>query len=252
MPLAFTREVPPSINACELTHLARSPIEPAAAAAQHRRYEALLEELGCVIRRVDAAPDLPDSVFVEDTAVVLDELAIIARPGAPGRRPETHGTAAALKRHRELRYIEAPATLDGGDVLCIARRIFVGVSERTTADAARQLEALLRPLGYTIAAVEVRGCLHLKTGVTAAADDLLVVNPSWVDDRAFEGFELMPVHPQEPFAANVLRIGDAVVCADAGPRTAEQLRTRGLEVHTVDLSELAKAEGGVTCCSILC
>ena len=252
MLLAFTRAVPPSIDCCELTHLARTPIDVAAASAQHHAYEALLDRLGCAVRRLDPAPDMPDSVFVEDTVVVLDEIAILARPGAASRRDEVTSMAAALRPYRELRAIEAPATLDGGDVLRVGRRVFVGVSARTTIEAARQMDAALQPCGYAVQPVEVRGCLHLKSAVTAAADDVLIINPEWIDARVFSGFECLPVDPEEPFAANVLRVRDAIVCGAASPRTADRLRARGFHVHSVDVSELAKAEAGVTCCSVIC
>jgi dimethylargininase len=252
MLLVFTRAVPPSIERCELTHVERSPIDHRLACAQHDRYEALLERLGGSVQRLEPAPEMPDSVFVEDTALVLDEAAIIARPGAVSRRGEVTAIAAALRPYRELRYIEPPATLDGGDVLCVGRRLFVGVSGRTTMDAVRQMREALRPFGYAVEAMEVRGCLHLKTAVTPAADDLLVVNPTWVNPAAFRGCECLPVDLEEPFAANVLRIGDALVSAEASARTAARLRDRGFTVHTVDVSELAKAEAGVTCCSVLC
>ena len=252
MLVAFTRAVPSSIERCELTHLERAPIDVVRAGAQHDAYEALLERLGCEVRRLEPAPALPDSVFVEDTAVVLDEAAIITRPGAVSRRAETEAMAAALKPLRELRHIEPPTTMDGGDVLRIGRRLFVGVTARTTIDAARQLERIARPLGYAVQAVDVSGCLHLKTAVSAASDEVLVINPDWVDRQAFEGATCIPVDPDEPFAANVLRVGDALISAAASPRTAERLRAYGFTVHPVDVSELAKAEAGVTCCSVLC
>jgi dimethylargininase len=251
MRLAFTRAVPPSIDQCELTHLERTPIDLERAAAQHRAYETLLERLGCTLRRLDPAPEMPDSVFVEDTAVVLDEVAIITRPGAESRRGETAAMAAALKDFGEICWIESPAMLDGGDVLRVGRRLFIGVTPRTSMDAVRQLHAIVRPFGYSVDAVAVRGCLHLKTAVTAAADDLLVVNAGWVDPQAFEGLHSVPVDPGEAYAANVLRVGNALVCAAASPRTADELRARRFEVHTIDVSELAKAEAGVTCCSVL-
>ena len=252
MLLAFTRAVPPSIHRCELTHLERTPIDVTIAAAQHHAYESLLERIGCGVRRIEATPGMPDSVFVEDTAVVLDDVAIVARPGAASRRGETASVAAALRPYRELRAIEPPATLDGGDVLRIGRRVFIGISARTTSEAVRQVEAALRPFGYTVQAVDLGGCLHLKSAVTTASDDLLVINPAWVDPRVFAGFEHLPIDAREPFAANVLRVDRALVCAAASPRTADRLASRGFDVHLVDVSELAKAEAGVTCCSLLC
>jgi dimethylargininase len=251
MLLALTRAVPPSIVRCELTHLAREPIDVTRAAAQHKAYEDTLARLGCIVRHLPEAPEFPDSVFVEDTAVVLDELAVIARPGAASRRAETTSVAAALGEHRQLECIQAPGTLDGGDVLRIGQRVYVGLSGRTNADGARQLADLLAPHGYQVVGIEVRGCLHLKSAVTAVADNALLVNPRWVDVSHFRGFRRIDVHPDEPFAANVLRVGGTLVCAVATPRTRERLEATGFVVESVDVSELAKAEAGVTCCSLI-
>ncbi len=255
--VALTRPVSPAFAACELTHLAREPIDVALARRQHAAYEALLEELGCTVERLPAEPGLPDSVFVEDAAVVVDELAVVTRPGAESRRGETTSVAAALARHRPLARIEAPATLDGGDVLRVGRRLFVGLSARSNSDGVEQLAAALAPFGYAVVGVPLHDCLHLKTAVTEVAAGTVVVNPEWIDRATFAAYERVEVDAREPFAANVLRIaahdggGDTVVMPAAFPRTAERLAARGLRVRTLDVSEIAKAEGGVTCCSIL-
>lgn len=251
MRIAVTRPVPRSISRCELTHLARTPIDVERARAQHEEYEATLRRLGCVVERIDAADDLPDSVFVEDAAVVLDEIAVITRPGAASRQPETESVERALARYRPIRSLGAPATMDGGDVLRIGRRLYVGISGRTSEEGARQLAAAVRPFGYTVEGLRVTGCLHLKSAATAIDDRTIVCNPDWVDARAFDGCEVIAVHREEPFAANVLRVGGALVCAVEYPRTAAALRARGSDVHLVEASELAKAEAGVTCCSVL-
>lgn len=251
MTIVLTRGVPASISKCELTHLERTPIEIAVARAQHHEYEDTLRRLGCVVERIDPADDLPDSVFVEDTAVVLDEIAVVTRPGAPSRRAETAGVERALARYRAIHRMTGPATMDGGDVVRVGRAIYVGMSSRTDEEGARQLAAAVRPFGYTVECVRVGGCLHLKSAVTEVGDATVVCNPDWVDARAFKGCEAIAVDPREPFAANVLRIGQSLVCAKAYPRTADALRARGYDVHLVDASELAKAEAGVTCCSLI-
>jgi dimethylargininase len=248
---AITREVPASITRCELTHLARVPIDYARAVAQHEGYEGALRAAGCTVERLPAAPELPDSVFVEDVAVVFDEVAIVARPGAPSRRGEPPSVAGALAKFRPLRFIEAPGTLDGGDVLRAGRRVFVGRSSRTNADAIAQLRALLVPFDYTVHAVETTGCLHLKSAVTTLADDWLLINALWIDAAPFAGFRLTAVDPAEPFSANVLRVGGTIVCAAAWPRTRARLDAAGLQTVAVEVSELAKAEAGVTCCSLI-
>jgi dimethylargininase len=252
MPLiALTREVSPGIAQCQLTHLERTPIDLELARAQHDAYERCLGTAGCVVQRLEATPDLPDSVFIEDTAVVFDELAVITRPGAPPRRDETIAVAEAIGPHRPVRRIEPPGTLDGGDVLVVGRTVFVGLSGRTNAAGVGQLRCTLRPLGYDVREVTVHGCLHLKSAVTAASEELLVINGAWIPDADLTGFDTLEVHAEEPYGANVLRVADRVIHAAAFPRTRERLEARGLRVESVDLSELAKAEGAVTCCSIL-
>jgi len=251
MLLALTRGVSPAMAACELTHLARVPIDPALAAAQHQQYEETLRRLGCRVERVAAAPELPDSVFIEDTAVVVEELAVLSRPGAESRRPEVEGVTEALRRYRPLAAITAPGRLDGGDVLRIGRVLYVGMSGRTNEEGIAQLRAHLAPLGYEVRPAHLTGCLHLKTAVTAVSDEAVLLHPEWVSPTLFPGLEVIAVDPGEPFGANVVRVGRAVLTGSAFPRTRQVLERRGVEVHVVDVSELAKAEGAVTCCSIL-
>jgi dimethylargininase len=251
MPIAITRKVSPAIARCELTHLARSPIDVGLAGSQHEAYERTLSKLGCWVVSLPAAPDLPDSVFVEDTAVVVDEVAVITRPGSRSRRPETASVAAVLAKYRPIVAIEAPGTIDGGDVLRLGRRLFVGLTERTNREGINQLRALLSPHGYVVELVPVSGCLHLKSAVTQVAPDTVLVNAAWVDAAAFAGFTRIDVDPGEPYAANALMVGDMVLYPEAFPFTAAQLDRAGVRIVTVDVSELAKAEGAVTCCSIL-
>ncbi|MGQ0715069.1 MAG: dimethylarginine dimethylaminohydrolase family protein [Gemmatimonadaceae bacterium] len=248
---ALTRGVSSAIARCELTHLERTPIDVAVARAQHSAYERALEAHGCTVLRLGEDADLPDSVFIEDTAVVFDELAVISRPGAASRRSETIAVEEKLAVHRPVRRIESPATLDGGDVVCAGRTAFVGTSTRTNAAAADQLQRLLSDFGYVVRAVPVQGCLHLKSALTAADDDVLLVNRPWIPDAGLTGFELVHVDAEEPFAANALRLGDRLIYAAAFPRTRERLEKKGYRVSTVELSELAKAEGAVTCCSLI-
>jgi dimethylargininase len=248
---AFTRPVTEAIARCELTHLERSSIDLDVARAQHRSYERALEQAGCLVRRIDADPEWGDAVFIEDTAVVLDEIAVIARPGAVTRRAETDGVERALSPYRAVKRIEAPATLDGGDVMRVGRQVFVGCSSRTNATGVEQLRQMLRALGYDVRPIAVSGCLHLKSALTAVSDDTLLVHGSWIRNASLAGFDVINVDPEEPFAANALRIGDRLIHAAAFPRTRERLERRGHHVIPVDVSELAKAEGAVTCCSLL-
>lgn len=256
-PIAITRPLPSSLGRCQLTHLDRVAIDVGLAAVQHALYEQQLRELGYTVCQAPAADDLPDSVFVEDVAVVLPEVAIVTRPGAALRRSEPPPVAALLAGHRPLVSIAAPATLDGGDVLRLGRSIYVGLSTRTTLGGARALARIVEPLGYTVTSVPMPACLHLKSAATALSGNQageprrILCNPEWIDPRVFARAEALLVDPLEPSAGNVLRAGASLLCAAAYPRTNERLAARGYDVRTVDVSELAKAEGAITCCSVL-
>ncbi len=249
--IAIVRPVSRSIIHCELTHLARSPIDYARAVAQHEEYQCALKELGCELITVPAADDMPDAVFVEDAAIVLDDVAVMTRPGAVSRRGELEGVERALALFRPLAHITDPATLDGGDVLLVGKRLFVGRTGRSNDEGIAQLRALVAPHGYDVQAVDVRGCLHLKSAVTAVEDETLLGNGEWVEREAFGDVKWIEVDPSEPHAANALQIERDVIYPRAYPRTAERLRSFGISLCLVDASELAKAEGGVTCCSLV-
>ena len=251
MRTAITRAVPASLAHCELTHLARRPIDAARAADEHHEYEDALRALGCTIRQAPAAHELPDSVFVEDVAVVLPELAIVTRPGAESRRAECASIAAILSEYRALQAIAAPGTLDGGDVLRLGRTLYVGLSSRTNEDGVRQLARLVAPFGYTVEVVQTKACLHLKSAATELEPGRVLCNPDWIDTRVLRGVEAVTVHADEPHAANVLRVGGTIIAAAAHERTVEALRARGFDVCAIEVSELAKAEAGVTCCSLI-
>jgi len=251
MLIAITREVSRSIDRCELTNLERLPIDLENARRQHRAYRSTLESLGVKVVELPEAPELPDAVFVEDTALVLDEVAVLLRPGAESRRPEVESVARALAPYRKLLSIEAPATVDGGDVLVVGKTIYVGQSTRSNMGAVRQLAERVVPYGYLVRAVPVVGCLHLKSAVTLASGDTLLINPAWVDRACFPVVRFLEVDPAEPYAANVLRVDETVVYQPAFPRTLERLEKAGIHPVLVDASELAKAEGALTCCSLL-
>ena len=262
--MALTREVSPALARCELTHLPRTAIDVERARAQHLAYEAALRALGCHVERLAAGDEMPDSVFIEDTALVLDEAAVITRPGAPSRRGEVHATALALQPYRPLIHFEPPGTVDGGDILVVGRSIFVGVtstaprpgrrgtgSGRTNAEGVAQLRRAAGRFGYEVRVVEIRGCLHLKSAVTPLDEETLLVQRQWAPADGFKAFDLVEVHGSEPSAANIVRVGPRLLYADAFPRTCDLIAKRGYDVSTVDVSELAKAEGAVTCCSLI-
>jgi len=249
--LALTRDVSPAIEHCELTHLERTTIDVRRARAEHNEYEAALRTLGCEVRRLPAGPDMPDSVFIEDTAVVLDELAVITRPGAKSRRVETAAVAEAVRPYRPIAAVLAPGTLDGGDVLRIGRRLLVGRGYRSNDAGIKQLGSIVASQGYSVEAVEFQGCLHLKTAASLVADDLVLINPVWVDAQRFEPLRTIDVDPTEPFAANALLIDGAIVYPAEHVRTRKRLEDSGLTIHPVPTGELAKGEGSVTCWSLL-
>lgn len=234
-----------------MTHLQREPIDLALARRQHAAYEEALREAGCEVQQLPEQPDWPDSVFVEDTAIVLEEVAVATRPGAPSRRAEVASVADALAEFREVLTVEAPATLDGGDVLRLGKRLYVGASSRSNRDGIAELNRLIASFGYRVDAVAIEGCLHLKSAVTQIADDLLLINAERVGPDAFQSWHSIACDPAEPDAANALRIGDRVILSASWPRTAERLRQAGIDVHTVAMSEMEKAEGAVTCCSLI-
>jgi dimethylargininase len=251
MTVAITRHLSPRFEQCERTHIDCMPIDLEVARAQHREYVRILVELGCRLIELPAEPGLPDSVFVEDTAVVLPEAAVVARPGADSRKPETLSICRALAPYRQLLHITAPATLDGGDVLVMGKVVYVGLSTRSNREAVAQLDELLSAFGYGVMGVELRDCLHLKSAVTRVDDNTVLINPVWVDAEPFRRFEWIEVDPREPHGANCLPLGGRVIYPTAFPHTRIRLERRGYRIAAVALDELAKAEGAVTCCSLI-
>jgi dimethylargininase len=249
--IAITREVSPNIDQCELTHKQRETIDVDIAREQHNQYVECLSDLGCRILCLPAEPLLPDSVFVEDTCIALDELAIITRPGAESRRPETSSVAKALEVYRDLAFIEPPGTIDGGDVVRISKTLFVGLSSRSNRAGIDQMRNLLDPFGYKVKGVPVTDCLHLKSAVTQIATDTLLINRSRVDADDLERMKLIEVDPTEPSGANALLVGEIVVYPLGFNRTRKRIEEAGIEVKAIEISELRKAESGITCCSIL-
>lgn len=251
MDIAITREPSPSLARCELTHLARAPIDYAAAVAQHQAYCAALVAAGLNVIRLPADSAYPDCCFVEDTAVVLDEVAVIASLGAASRRGETALIAHTLGRYRPLVHIELPATLEGGDVLQVGRRLFVGRTARTNDAGIAALAAAVGPWGYEVVPVAVAGCLHLKSAVTALDAQTLLANPALFERAAVAGLRIVEVAPEEPGAANVLRVRSSLLAHSGFPRTAERLAAAGYAVTPIDISEFLKAEAALTCKCLL-
>jgi dimethylargininase len=258
---AITRAVSPAIVNCELSFIPRQPIDLQVARAQHHAYENLLEKLGARVVSLDAEPELPDSMFVEDPAIILDELAVIFPLGTESRRPEAASLAQAISNFRKLEYVTLPGTLEGGDILRIGRKLFVGVTKRSNAEGIRQLSAILAPFDYEVICVPVSGCLHLKSAVTyigrkqvsgsRAAFTTLLANRAWFSIDGFTGFEWIDVDPAEPHAANALALHETVVFPASFPKTRARIEARGFHVTPLDISELQKAESGLTCSSLI-
>lgn len=251
MVTALTRAVSRSITDCALSYIERQPIDPDLAAQQHRAYQDLLRRLGAEVVCLPAEPDLPDAVFVEDTVVAVDEVAVLTIPRLSSRQPEVESMAGTIAAYRPVQRLSGEARLEGGDVLRIDRTLYVGLSRRTNRAGIAQLAALLVPHGYQVQPVEMNGCLHLKTACTYVGNNTVLANREWVDTAVFGPRDIVEVSLTEPEAANALLIGGTLVFPDAFPETRTALEDRGFRVETVDVSDLQKAEAGVTCCSVL-
>lgn len=251
MRLAITRQVSRSIANCELTYLSRERIDVARAREQHASYEAVLRELGTAVLSLPEEPEMPDAVFIEDTAFALDECAILMRPGATSRQAEVAATEAVLGRFRRLYRIEPPGLVDGGDILRVGRRVIIGVGQRTNQVAVNQIEAFLVPLGYTVESAHVSGCLHLKSAATEVGAGIVLVNPAWIDPAILGDVKCIEVAPSEAYAANALLLGETVLLPETFTGTRARLERADIRVRPVPADELAKAEGALTCCSII-
>ena len=251
MKIALMKEVSANISDCEITNISRIPIDHDTAVEQHTNYAETIRKLGYKIHMMKA-DDLPDSVFIEDTAVVLDEIAVITYPGASSRRAETQAVAEALHIYRDLKYIKPTGTLDGGDVLQIGRTLYVGKSCRSSAVGISQLRDIMKPFNYEVVSIPVQGCLHLKSAVSLVAENTLLLNPSWVNPDLFGDIgNFVTVDPSEPYGANALFLDNGTVYSSEYPKTRRKLIASGINVVSLDISELAKAEGEMTCCSII-
>jgi dimethylargininase len=253
---AITRAVSPALAGCELTFVDRQPIDIAKAQSQHTAYEHLLARLGIHVHSLAAEPDLPDSMFVEDPAIVLDELAVILPLGTKSRQPEAESLANALAPYRKIARISAPAAIEGGDVLRIDRTLYVGQTTRTNAEGVRQLAAILAPHNYEVVPVPVTGCLHLKSAVTYLGRNTLLANRPWFDTKPFEinnspQFRGIDVDPAEPHAANALAVADTIIFPASFPKSRARIESAGFHVTPLDISELQKAESGLTCSSLI-
>lgn len=248
---AITRAVSAALADCELSYIPRQPIDLKKARAQHHAYEEALRKLGANIVSLPAEPELPDSMFVEDPAIVLDEVAIICPLGTETRRKEAPSLRVALEKYRSVAHVKLPGLLEGGDVLRVGRKLFAGITKRSNPEGIRQLAVIAGRYGHDLTAVPVTGCLHLKSAVTYLGKNTLLANRAWFDWKRFADFEWVDVDPAEPHAGNALVIGDTVLLPASFPRTKEKIERKGFTVQTLDISELQKAESGLTCSSLI-
>lgn len=251
MLVALTHVVSPHIERCELNFIKRSPINYDRAVKQHEKYCTLLRDCGLRVIELTANSTYPDSTFIEDTAAVVDEIAVMASMGVESRCGEVPGVESVLATYREIAHIQLPATLEGGDVLQVGKKIFTGITPRTNAAGVNSLKTILEPLAYQVIPVAVKDCLHLKSACTAIDDETLLVNPHWLDLEPLRDFRTISVSEEEPRAANSLRINNALFMHAGFSKTIQKVQELGFLVKAIDISELLKAEAGMTCSSII-
>lgn len=221
------------------------------ALAQHAHYVAALKTCGVEVLDLDADEHFPDGCFVEDTALITPEFAVITNPGAASRRSEIASIAAVLEAYRPLHFLDPNVTLDGGDVMLIEKTFYVGISERTTRAAASALGEIVAPFSYNVVPITVAGVLHLKTGVCYIGDETIVATAQFARFPAFARYRKIETLPAEDYAANCLRINDHLVMAAGFPDLKSKLSALGLPLLEVDMSESRKMDGGLTCSSLL-
>lgn len=249
--LAITHTVPDCFHRCVTTHIDKTKPDLSRAREQWESYCQALRDAGCGVHVLEANSHLPDAPFVEDTGVMVGEVFIAARMSAPTRSSETQAVIAHLAETHQITRLSPPAYLDGGDVLMLHENFFVGLSGRTNRAGFLQFKEIVNSLGFQAAPVQVTGCLHLKTAVTAVDQETVILNPGWVDPRLFSDYRVLKVPSSEPFSANLLRVKSHLFVAAGHPRRDDLLNQNGFDFQTIDISELEKAEAGLTCLSIL-
>lgn len=249
--IALTRRPAFSFVNCQVEYIPRQEIDLHLAFRQHEAYCHALRQLGVAVEVLPPEETFPDSVFIEDNAVILDELAVVTSMGTLFRRGEPELLSPVLDRHRRLTTIAPPATIEGGDVLRMGRTLYVGVSTRTNREGVEALRAVVEPLGYEVTPVGIRASLHLKTACTSLDDETLLVNPDWIDSDALGSLRLLHVPAEEPFGANILRLPGGVLVQTSSPLTRDMIESQGFATTCVEVGEFAKADAGLTCLSLL-
>ena len=218
--------------------------------SQHEEYITTLKSIGLKVILLDALPDHPDAYFVEDTAVVATEVAVITNPGADARKGEEKTIAPILSRYRKTERIRPPGTADGGDVLQVDRHFFIGLSERTNPEGADQLSHILGKYGYTCTIMTAGEGLHLKSSVNYVGKNMLLITEDFAENVQFEGYDTLIVNNEESYAANTLFVNDHLLVPRGYPDTRKKLEVLGFKIIELDTSEVRKMDGGVTCMSI--
>jgi len=226
-------------------------IDVALAKEQHAKYCSELERIGLQLIRIEADNNLPDCCFVEDAAIVVDNIAIITHPGAESRRKETEAVEKVISKFKTIHRVVSPATIDGGDVLKIGMKIFIGLSERTTQYAIDQVAEIIRPRGYEVIAVPIHHTLHLKSVVTALSDSQIIISAGHLDETTFEGFRKIVVPHEESYAANCLSVNNTIFIPAGYPITKSLIEGMGFSTIELENSEFKKGDGALTCMSIL-
>ena len=249
--IALTRGISAGIDRCEVSFIDRVAIDVEKMKQQHRAYEDMLRSMGYEVTQIPADDNCPDCCFIEDTALVLDEIAVITNPGSPARRGEVAGVVSTIEKFRKTVKIEPPATLEGGDVLRIGRNLYVGLTQRTNAAGVEALRKLVEPYGYRVTGVPTPGALHMKSVCTAADERTIVADPTRMDVSAFDGYDIIRIAPEEWMGGDLLPINGTVCIIEGFPKLQSALEARGFKVRAQNMSEFLKAEAGLTCLSLL-
>jgi dimethylargininase len=249
--IALTRGISAGIDRCEVSFIDRVAIDLQKMKQQHRAYEEMLRSMGYEVIQIPADDSCPDCCFIEDTALLLDEIAVITYPGSVARRGEVPGVVPTIEKYRKTLRIEPPATLEGGDVLRIGRNLYVGLTQRTNPEGVDALRTLVAPYCYKVTAVPTPGALHMKSVCTAADDRTIVADPRRVDVSPLRDYDMIEIAPEEWMGGDLLPINGTLWMIEGFPKLKSALEARGFNVRTLNMSEFLKAEAGLTCLSLL-
>jgi dimethylargininase len=246
---AVVRPVPSSYDRCVRINVEK--IDVKFARLQHKEYCGILQKLGLNLIWIEGDDSLPDSCFVEDTAVIFGEKAVICNMSVKSRAPETFGVAKVLKKLKQVCYTRPPAMIDGGDVLKVEDRVFVGLSLRTNREAVGQIRQVLKDTNLQIVPVKLRNLLHLKSACTYLGDNYVILSRGHFDTHVLSGLSKIIVPKDEEYVADCLAINRTVLMAKGYPKTKRLIENEGFQVEELEMSEFRKGEGALTCLSII-